>query len=188
MPTRFEPAGPLRGALRPPSDKSISHRAALIAAMAEGESSVEGFLDAADTHSTLAAVEALGARVDSADGVAPEIRITGVGLQGANSAAIDVGNAGTLLRLLPGWLAGQPGGTWELDGDDSIRRRPVDRIVEPLRRMGASLSCREDRLPPLGVEGAPLRGISYELPVASAQVKSCLLFAGLLAEGETRVV
>ena len=186
--TRFDPAGPLRGALRPPSDKSISHRAALIAAMAEGESSVEGFLDAADTRSTLAAVEALGARVDGAEGVAPEIRIAGVGLQGANSAAIDVGNAGTLLRLLPGWLAGQPGGTWELDGDDSIRRRPVDRIVEPLRRMGAGLSCREDRLPPLGIEGAPLTGISYELPVASAQVKSCLLFAGLLAEGETRVV
>jgi 3-phosphoshikimate 1-carboxyvinyltransferase len=186
--SRFEPAGPLRGALRPPSDKSISHRAALIAAMAEGESSVEDFLDSADTRSTLAAVEALGARVDGADGVAAEIRITGVGLQGANSAAIDVGNAGTLLRLLPGWLAGQPGGTWELDGDDSIRRRPVDRIVEPLRRMGASLTCREDRLPPLGVEGAPLTGISYELPVASAQVKSCLLFAGLLAEGETRVV
>jgi 3-phosphoshikimate 1-carboxyvinyltransferase len=188
VPSRFEPAGPLRGALRPPSDKSISHRAALIAAMAEGESSVEGFLDSADTRSTLAAVEALGARVDGADGVAPEIRIAGVGLQGANSAAIDVGNAGTLLRLLPGWLAGQPGGTWELDGDDSIRRRPVDRIVEPLRRMGASLSCREERLPPLAVEGAPLTGISYELPVASAQVKSCLLFAGLLAEGETRVV
>jgi 3-phosphoshikimate 1-carboxyvinyltransferase len=188
VPSRFEPSGPLRGALRPPSDKSISHRAALIAAMAEGESSVEDFLDSADTRSTLAAIEALGARVDGADGVAPEIRITGVGLQGANSAAIDVGNAGTLLRLLPGWLAGQPGGTWELDGDDSIRRRPVDRIVEPLRRMGASLSCREDRLPPLGVEGAPLTGISYELPVASAQVKSCLLFAGLLAEGETRVI
>jgi 3-phosphoshikimate 1-carboxyvinyltransferase len=186
--SRFEPAGPLRGALRPPSDKSISHRAALIAAMAEGESSVEGFLDSADTHSTLAAVEALGARVEEADGVAPEIRIAGVGLQGANSAVIDVGNAGTLLRLLPGWLAGQPGGTWELDGDDSIRRRPVDRIVEPLRRMGASLSCREDRLPPLGIEGARLTGISYELPIASAQVKSCLLFAGLVAEGETRVV
>src|SRR6476646_5261254 len=187
MTARFAPAGPLRGALRPPSDKSISHRAALIAAMAEGEGSVEDFLDSADTRSTLAAVEALGARVDGADGVAPEIRITGVGLQGAGSAAIDVGNAGTLLRLLPGWLAGQPGGTWDLDGDDSIRRRPVDRIVEPLRRMGASLSCREDRLPPLGVEGAPLTGIAYELPVASAQVKSCLLFAGLLAEGETRV-
>jgi 3-phosphoshikimate 1-carboxyvinyltransferase len=188
VPTRFDPTGPLRGTLRPPSDKSISHRAALIGAMAEGETSIEGFLDAADTHATLAAVEALGARVEGADGVAAELRIGGVGLQGATSAAVDVGNAGTLLRLLPGWLAGQPGGSWELDGDDSIRRRPVDRIVEPLRRMGASLACREDRLPPLGVEGAPLRGISYELPIASAQVKSCLLFAGLLAEGETRVI
>jgi 3-phosphoshikimate 1-carboxyvinyltransferase len=186
--TRFDPSGPLHGTLRPPADKSISHRAALIAAMAEGESSIEGFLDAADTRSTLAAVEGLGATVDGADGVAEEIRIAGVGLQGAVSAAIDVGNAGTLLRLLPGWLAGQPGGTWELDGDSSIRQRPVDRIVEPLRLMGAELSCREERLPPLSVEGAPLRGISYELPVASAQVKSCLLFAGLLAEGETRVI
>jgi 3-phosphoshikimate 1-carboxyvinyltransferase len=188
MPTRFDPSGPLRGTLRPPADKSISHRAALIAAMADGESSIEGFLDSADTRSTLAAVEALGATVEGADGVAAEIRIGGLGLQGATSAMVDVGNAGTLLRLLPGWLAGQPGGTWELDGDDSIRRRPVDRIVEPLRLMGASLSCREDRLPPLTVEGAPLRGISYEMPIASAQVKSCLLFAGLLAEGETRVV
>ena len=114
--------------------------------------------------------------------------IRGVGLRGARPAAIDVGNAGTLLRLLPGWLAGQEAGEWTLDGDDSIRRRPVDRIVEPLRSMGADLSCREDRLPPLEVRGAPLRGISYELPVASAQVKSCLLFAGLLAEGETRIV
>ena len=104
--------------------------------MAEGESSIEGYLGAADTRSTLAAVEALGARVDGADGVAAELRIAGVGLRGANSAAIDVGNAGTLLRLLPGWLAGQPGGSWQLDGDDSIRRRPVDRIVEPLRRDG----------------------------------------------------
>ncbi len=92
------------------------------------------------------------------------------------------------MRLLPGWLAGQDGGRWTLDGDESIRLRPVDRIVEPLRQMGAGLSARDDRLPPLTVEGAPLRGISYELPVASAQVKSCLLFAGLLAEGETRIV
>jgi 3-phosphoshikimate 1-carboxyvinyltransferase len=138
----------------------------------------------------LAAVEALGARVEgvATDGVAAVLRVTGVGLQGAVSAGIDVGNAGTLLRLLPGWLAGQPGGTWELDGDESIRRRPVDRVAEPLRRMGARVSCREERLPPLGIEGAPLHGISYEMPVASAQVKSCVLFAGLLAEGETTVV
>jgi 3-phosphoshikimate 1-carboxyvinyltransferase len=188
MPTRFDPAGPLRGTLRPPADKSISHRAALIAAMAEGETSVEGFLDSADTRSTLAAVEALGARVEGADGVAGELRISGVGLCGAAEARVDVGNAGTLLRLLPGWLSGQHGGTWELDGDDSIRGRPVDRIVEPLRRMGATLSCREERLPPLTIEGAQLTGIDYTLPIASAQVKSCLLFAGLLADGETRIV
>jgi 3-phosphoshikimate 1-carboxyvinyltransferase len=199
--TRFAPAGPLRGALRPPSDKSISHRAALIAAMAEGETSIEGYLDAADTRSTLAAAAALGAEIEGpgsappsmgeqgrAGGALPTLRIRGVGLRGARSAAIDVGNAGTLLRLLPGWLAGQDGGVWTLDGDDSIRRRPVDRIAAPLRRMGARLSCRDDRLPPLEVVGSPLRGVEYELPIASAQVKSCILFAGLLAEGETRVV
>jgi 3-phosphoshikimate 1-carboxyvinyltransferase len=184
---RFDPVGPLRGSLRPPSDKSISHRAALIAAMGAGETAIEGYLDSADTRATLAAVEALGARVEGVGpaGVAPEVRVRGVGLRGAASASIDVGNAGTLLRLLPGWLAGQGKGSWTLDGDDSIRRRPVDRIAEPLGLMGARLSCREDRLPPLEVEGSPLRGIEYELPVASAQVKSCLLFAGLLAEGPT---
>ncbi|HEX5988742.1 MAG TPA: 3-phosphoshikimate 1-carboxyvinyltransferase [Solirubrobacterales bacterium] len=187
---RFEPSGPLRGGLRPPSDKSISHRAALIAAMGEGTTEIRGYLDAADTRSTLAAVEAVGGRVENADParIAGELRIHGVGLRGAGSAAIDVGNAGTLLRLLPGWLAGQVGESWVLDGDESIRRRPVDRIAVPLREMGARLSAREDRLPPLEIEGAPLRGITYEMPIASAQVKSCLLFAGLLAEGETRVV
>jgi len=184
---RFDPAGPLDGSLRPPSDKSISHRAALIAAMGAGETAIEGYLDSADTRSTLAAIEAVGARVEGVGpvGVEPEVRVRGVGLRGAAPASIDVGNAGTLLRLLPGWLAGQGKGSWRLDGDDSIRRRPVDRIAEPLRLMGARLSCREDRLPPLEVEGSPLRGIEYELPVASAQVKSCLLFAGLLAEGPT---
>ncbi len=189
MATRFDPAGPLRGRLRPPADKSISHRAALIAAMGEGETAIEGYLDSADTRSTLAAVQALGAGVEgvSATAIEPTIRVRGVGLRGASPAAIDVGNAGTLLRLLPGWLAGQPEGSWTLDGDESIRRRPVDRIALPLREMGARLGCREDRLPPLQVEAAPLHGISYELPVASAQVKSCLLFAGLLAEGETWV-
>jgi 3-phosphoshikimate 1-carboxyvinyltransferase len=187
--TRFDPAGPLRGSLRPPPDKSISHRAALIAAMGEGETAIEGYLDAADTRSTLAAVRALGATVEGVgDGaIEPELRIHGVGLRGAAPAEIDVGNAGTLLRLLPGWLAGQETGAWTLDGDDSIRRRPVDRIAAPLRRMGARLECRDDRLPPLQVEATPLHGISYELPVASAQVKSCLLFAGLLAEGETTI-
>ena len=186
MPTRFDPGGPLRGALRPPPDKSVSHRAALIAAMGDGETAIEGYLDAADTRSTLAAAMALGAKVTAIG--EPTLRVRGVGLRGAAAAPIDVGNAGTLLRLLPGWLAGQETGAWTLDGDDSIRRRPVDRIAAPLRRMGARLSCREDRLPPLRVEAAPLHGIEYELPVASAQVKSCLLFAGLLAQGATTIV
>ncbi|MFL5899259.1 MAG: 3-phosphoshikimate 1-carboxyvinyltransferase [Solirubrobacterales bacterium] len=206
--TRFDPSGPLRGWLRPPSDKSISHRAALIAAMGDGETVVDGYLDAEDTLSTLAAVEAIGARVQRASQrmtmsssfgwkelplplrVAPSLglRIHGVGLRGAEPAAIGVGNAGTLLRLLPGWLAGQEGARWTLDGDESIRRRPVDRIAVPLREMGARLNCREGRLPPLEIEGAPLQATTYEMPIASAQVKSCLLFAGLLADGETRVI
>jgi len=189
MATRFDPVGPLHGALRPPSDKSISHRAALIAAMGEGETEIEDYLDSADTRSSLAAVQALGAEIEGVGtgGIESKIRIRGVGLRGLRSAQIDVGNAGTLLRLLPGWLAGQAEGSWTLDGDASIRRRPVDRIAAPLRQMGASLSCREERLPPLEVEGAPLKGIEYELPMASAQVKSCLLFAGLLADGNTWV-
>jgi 3-phosphoshikimate 1-carboxyvinyltransferase len=182
---RFDPSGPLRGALRPPSDKSISHRAALIAAMGEGETTIHGYLAAADTQSTLMAMGWLGAPLGK---VGPEVRVRGVGLRGPRPAAIDVGNAGTLLRLLPGWLAGQEGGEWTLDGDDSIRRRPVDRIALPLREMGAELEAREERLPPLTVRGAPLHGIAYEMPIASAQVKSCLLFAALLAEGETRIV
>jgi 3-phosphoshikimate 1-carboxyvinyltransferase len=157
--------------------------------MGEGETTIEGYLDAADTRSTLEAIGALGARVEgvSGDAVESRLRVQGVGLRGAAAATVDVGNAGTLLRLLPGWLAGQETGEWTLDGDDSIRRRPVDRIAAPLRLMGARLSCREDRLPPLRIEASSLRGIEYELPVASAQVKSCLLFAGLLAEGETSI-
>jgi 3-phosphoshikimate 1-carboxyvinyltransferase len=190
LPTRFEPSGPLRGNLRPPPDKSVSHRAALIAAMGEGETTIEGYLDAADTRSTLDAVRALGAEVEGigTETIEPRLRVRGVGLRAAAPATIDVGNAGTLLRLLPGWLAGQETGAWTLDGDDSIRRRPVDRIAAPLRLMGARLECREDRFPPLRIESAPLDGIEYEMPVASAQVKSCLLFAGLLADGETRIV
>jgi 3-phosphoshikimate 1-carboxyvinyltransferase len=204
--TRFDRSGPLRGSLRPPADKSISHRAALIAAMGEGETRIEGYLDAADTRSTLDAVASLGAEtigvltstvsVPTGQDLAtaeralpsPGLVIRGVGLHGPRPAAIDVGNAGTLLRLLPGWLAGQDGGQWRLDGDDSIRQRPVDRIADPLGQMGARLSAREGRLPPLEIEGSALHGIHYEMPIASAQVKSCLLFAGLLAAGETRIV
>jgi 3-phosphoshikimate 1-carboxyvinyltransferase len=181
--TRFEP-GALRGTLEPPPDKSISHRAAIVAAMGEGETVVSNYLDSADTNSTLAAVAAVGADVHRGPG---EVAIRGVGLRGAHSAKVDVGNAGTLLRLLPGWLAGQPSGKWILDGDESIRRRPVDRIAEPLASMGAEISSR-DGVPPLELGGASLRGIEYRMPVASAQVKSCLLLAGLLAEGETSVI
>jgi 3-phosphoshikimate 1-carboxyvinyltransferase len=194
--TRFAPSGPLRGELRPPPDKSVSHRAALIGAMSDGEVEVEGYLDSADTRSTIEAVRRLGAGVEDAPGGRPgalDLEIRGIGLRGPGERArdgagsIDVGNAGTLLRLLPGWLAGQGSGEWTLDGDESIRRRPVDRIAEPLREMGADVECREDRLPPLDVAGSALHGISYRLPMASAQVKSCVLLAGLLAEGETQV-
>jgi 3-phosphoshikimate 1-carboxyvinyltransferase len=115
------------------------------------------------------------------------VEVNGIGLRGPRPADIDVGNAGTLLRIMPGWLAGQAGGEWTFDGDDSIRRRPVDRIAEPLRLMGADVDCRDGRLPPLRVRGSRLRGVEYELPIASAQVKSCLLLAGLLAEGETTI-
>ena len=187
---RFDPAGPLRGALRLPPDKSVSHRAALIGAMADGPTRVTGYLDSADTRATLAAVATVGAGV-SEGGIDENggffVEIEGAGLRGARSAEIDVGNAGTLLRMLPGWLAGQDEGEWSLDGDESIRARPVDRIAEPLRLMGAGIECRDDRLPPLRVRGSSLSGITYELPVASAQVKSCVLLAGLLADGETTV-
>ena len=187
---RFEPAGPLQGDLHPPPDKSVSHRAALIGAMAEGPTRITGYLDSADTRATLRAVSAVGA--DVREGEADErgglfVEVEGIGLRGPRPAEINVANAGTLLRLLPGWLAGQGGGEWVIDGDESIRRRPVDRIAEPLGLMGGDVEARDGRLPPLRVRGADLRGIDYEMPVASAQVKSCLLLAGLLAEGITRV-
>ncbi|MGH2957754.1 MAG: 3-phosphoshikimate 1-carboxyvinyltransferase, partial [Solirubrobacterales bacterium] len=191
MPVRFEPAAQgLRGELRPPPDKSISHRAALIGAMAEGPTRIGGYLHSADTRATLDAVAAVGAGVSVGD---PDghgglfVEVEGVGLHGAKPAAVDVGNAGTLLRIMPGWLAGQRSGEWTLDGDESIRRRPVDRVIDPLRLMGAEIEGRDGRLPPLRVHGGELRGIDYSQPAASAQVKSCLLLAGLLAAGETTV-
>ena len=187
-PVRFGPEGPLRGAYTPPADKSISHRAALFGAMADEPVVVRNYLDSEDTHSTLNAVRALGAAVEQ--GPDGEVTIRGVGLHApleATGGLLDVGNAGTLMRLLPGWLAGQPGGVWTLDGDDSIRRRPVDRIAEPLRMMGAAVEAHEERFPPFTVRGAALTGIEYELPVASAQVKSCVLIAGMLASGSTTV-
>jgi 3-phosphoshikimate 1-carboxyvinyltransferase len=184
--TRFAPGGSLRGTLAAPPDKSLSHRAALLAAMTDEPVTITGYLDAADTNSTLAAVQALGALVERRDG---SLVVRGAGLRAAAPAeVIDVGNAGTLMRLPPGWLAGQPGGSWTLDGDASIRRRPVDRIAAPLALMGGRIEAREGRFPPFTVAGRPLTGIEYELPVASAQVKSCVLLAGLLASGPTTVV
>lgn len=186
MNLRFEPSGGLTGELRPPADKSISHRAALLGAMASEPVRIENYLHAADTASTLQAVRALGALVEVREG---ETTIRGTGLRETRAPAgpIDVGNAGTLMRLLPGWLAAQEGRSFTLDGDASIRRRPVDRIAEPLRQMGARLDTRAGRYPPLTVHGERLHAISYEIPVASAQVKSCVLLAALAADGATTV-
>jgi 3-phosphoshikimate 1-carboxyvinyltransferase len=186
MNMRFEPARGLSGELRAPADKSISHRAALLGAMASEPVRIERYLHAADTNSTLQAIRELGALVEENG---EDLVVRGTGLREAREPhePIDVGNAGTLLRLLPGWLAAQEGRSFTLDGDESIRRRPVDRIAEPLRQMGAQLDAREGRFAPLQVHGTRLRAISYELDVASAQVKSCLLLAGLTADGATTV-
>jgi 3-phosphoshikimate 1-carboxyvinyltransferase len=145
---------------------------------------IRNYLEAADTRSTLRAVQALGAIVH---GEPDDLQVRGVGLRNAQlpPETIDVGNAGTLMRLLPGWLAFQQGQSFRVDGDESIRRRPVDRIAEPLELMGARIEARQGRFPPFTVHGALLRAIEYELPVASAQVKSCLLLAGLLTDGTT---
>jgi 3-phosphoshikimate 1-carboxyvinyltransferase len=178
---RFDPSGPLRGRLQVPPDKSISHRAAILAAMASEPVAISNYLQAADTGSTVKAVRELGAIVEHRDA---GLLIRGCGLRNAQQpiGRIDVGNAGTLMRLLPGWLAFQQGLTVKLDGDDSIRARPIDRIAEPLQLMGAAIDARQGRFPPFTVHGAQLMGIEYQLPVASAQVKSCVLLAGLLTE------
>ncbi|HET7754139.1 MAG TPA: 3-phosphoshikimate 1-carboxyvinyltransferase [Anaeromyxobacteraceae bacterium] len=177
--------GPLKGAFTVPGDKSVSHRALLFAALAEGRSRVTGLLEAEDVHSTRKAVEALGARV-LRDGdawiVEPPARLR------EPEDVIDCGNSGTSLRLLCGVLSAVPGLS-VLTGDASLRRRPVRRVIDPLRRMGANLIARDgDRVPPVVVRGGPLRGTRHELQVASAQVKSACLLAGLFADGETTVV
>lgn len=183
----FSPARKLRGSVTPPADKSISHRAALLGAMASEPVKVRNYLLAEDTLSTLAAVEALGALV-TRDGSDLTIRGTGLRSAAPVDGVIDVGNAGTLMRLLPGWLAGQEGRSYTLDGDESIRRRPIDRIAEPLREMGVVIEATDGRLPPFTITGTRPTSITYEMPVASAQVKSCVLLAGLMASGETTVI
>ena len=185
--TFVAPGVAVRGALALPGDKSISHRAVLVGAISEGETEVVGFGRSLDTEATIAAVRALGVEVveDGSD----RLRVRGVGLRGLTAPAepIDCANAGTLARLLPGILAGQQGQQFELTGDESLRSRPMARVTGPLAQMGAGVETARGRLP-LGVEGRPLHGIVYELPVASAQVKSCLLLAGLYADGSTTVV
>jgi 3-phosphoshikimate 1-carboxyvinyltransferase len=183
---KIEPATALRGHIAVPGDKSISHRAVLLGAIGEDETSVRGFGRSGDTEATIAAVRALGVTVDEDD--VDSLRIQGVGLRGLlePDAPIDCGNSGTTLRLLAGILAGQKG-RFELTGDESLRRRPVDRIAVPLAEMGARVETAGGK-PPLVIEGGDLRGIRYELPVASAQVKSCVLLAGLYAAGQTTVV
>jgi 3-phosphoshikimate 1-carboxyvinyltransferase len=182
----------LRGDLRVPGDKSISHRALILAALAEGESVIEGAGDGADVRSTAGIVAALGARVERLAGAGPTVdyRIVSPGVDGLRqpSAVLDCGNSGTSLRLSSGILAGLPM-TSTLDGDDSLRRRPVARIIEPLRSMGAELrGRRNDSLPPVTVVGrTPLRAIDVTMPVPSAQVKSAILLAGLRADGRTTV-
>jgi 3-phosphoshikimate 1-carboxyvinyltransferase len=183
---RIEPVPALQGHVAVPGDKSISHRAVLIGAIADGETRISGFGRSADTEATVAAVRALGAGVEEHD--VDTLTVSGVGLRGLEppAAPLECGNAATLMRLLSGILAGQDG-RFELVGDESLSTRPMERVAEPLRRMGARVSTTEGHAP-LVVEGGPLHPISYELPVPSAQVKSAVLLAGLLTDGETTVV
>ena len=189
---RIRHAARLRGEVRLPGDKSISHRALIMAALAEGESRIHGAGDGADVRSTAGIIGALGASVERVgdDGRNVDYRVISPGADGLRepAEALDCGNSGTSLRLVAGMIAGLPTQA-VLDGDDSLRRRPVARIIEPLRSMGAVLQARDDDShPPLTVVGAtPLRPIDYRTPVPSAQVKSAILLAGLRAEGRTTV-
>ena len=184
---KIEPAGMLVGAVSVPGDKSISHRALLIGALCEGETVVRNWGPSADTDATLEAVRALGVEVDEQGD--DTLVVHGAGLRGLREpdGPIDCRNAGTLVRLLAGILAGQTGHRFELTGDESLRSRPMGRIAEPLARMGAAVETVDGRLP-MGIQGRPLHGIEYELPVASAQVKSAVLLAGLYATGRTTVL
>jgi len=183
---RIEPVPALVGHIAVPGDKSISHRAVLVGSICEGETRIAGFGRSRDTEATVAAVRALGVRVDEHD--VDTLTVHGVGLRGlvAPSEALDCGNAGTLMRLLAGIVAGQEG-RFKLVGDESLSSRPMERVAEPLRRMGARVETFDGHAPVV-IEGGPLQAIDYELPMPSAQVKSAVLLAGLLAEGETTVV
>ncbi len=181
------PGGQIAGRCRVPGDKSISHRAVMLAALAQGESRFTGFLAGADTLATAAAFRAMGVHIDGPhDG---EVTVQGVGLHGLRTPAgpLDMGNAGTGMRLLAGLMAGQRFGV-ALIGDESLSRRPMRRVIAPLRQMGADIAAAQGDTPPLVLRPvSQLRGIEYVLPMASAQVKSCLLLAGLYAQGRTCV-
>jgi len=181
---RVEPAARLDGHIAVPGDKSISHRSLLIGAVSDGQTHVRGWGRSGDTESTLDAVRALGGEVEE---LGPdELVVHGVGLRGLRSAEIECNNAGTLARLIVGLLAFQDG-TFTLTGDESLSARPMERVAEPLRRMGAQIETIEGHLP-LTITGGKLEAIDYELPVASAQVKSAVLLAGLGAVGRTTVI
>ncbi|MFZ5556978.1 MAG: 3-phosphoshikimate 1-carboxyvinyltransferase [Pseudomonadota bacterium] len=184
---RVAPGGALSGVVRVPGDKSISHRSVMLGALAEGVTRVSGFLEGEDALATMNIFRALGVRIDGPDG--GELTIHGVGMHGLKAPAqvLDCGNSGTSMRLLTGVLAGQAFDA-TLTGDDSLRRRPMRRVAEPLERMGARIETAADGRPPVTVHGgAALHGIDYRMPVASAQVKSALLLAGMYARGRTCV-
>jgi 3-phosphoshikimate 1-carboxyvinyltransferase len=185
MQQRISPASAITGAITLPGDKSISHRYAMISAIADGESRILNYSTGADCHSTLGCVRALGIDVTVAG---TEVRIKGKGLDGlrAPAADLDAGNSGSTIRMLSGILAAQPFAT-HIFGDESLSRRPMQRIMGPLAEMGAEIVAREGKFPPLEIRGARLRPIDYTLPVPSAQVKTCVLFAGLFADGRTSV-
>jgi 3-phosphoshikimate 1-carboxyvinyltransferase len=186
MQFKLQPGGALTGAARVPGDKSISHRAIMLGALAEGTTRVNGFLEGEDALATLAAFRAMGVAIQGPrDG---SVTVHGVGLHGltAPAAPLDLGNAGTGMRLLCGLLAGQAFDS-ELTGDASLRSRPMGRIIDPLTLMGASIQSAGGK-PPLAIRGGRrLRGIHYDLPMASAQVKSCVLLAGMYSEGRTSI-
>lgn len=185
----IEPARSISGTIEVPGDKSISHRYAILAALAEGRSKIAHYSAAADCQSTLECIERLGISVERPGGNGDaELVITGCGLRGlkAPPRALDAGNSGTTMRLLSGVLAGQHFDS-TLTGDSSLRRRPMRRVIEPLERMGARIQARDANFAPLQIQGSDLKPIKYTLPVASAQVKSAILLAGLFAGGNTSV-
>jgi 3-phosphoshikimate 1-carboxyvinyltransferase len=181
----IQPAKCLNGAVELPGDKSISHRYAMLAALAEGTSELRHFSAAADCHSSLSCMSALGAEVKTDKDT---VRITGRGAHGLKSSwrALDAGNSGTTMRLLAGILAGQNFSS-KLTGDDSLQKRPMKRVIAPLREMGADIRGRDDNFAPLEIRGTKLKAIEYQMPMASAQVKSAVLLAGLFADGVTSV-